>query len=323
MLHRSRTPRRAARRRLAALACAALPCVAAAAPAVAQPAPDWSVQELVVTAAPAPVMWRLSRGESEVWVLGVLPLMPKDQAWNARPLERVIAGARVVLTPPVATAGLGSAFQILTQHGLPHGQTLDAQLTPELKARLDRGRAMAHVSPTAYAHDKPIWATLMLWTAYTRAARLSGAEPRATLERLARAHHVPVRPVASYKAGAMVTNFLHLTPQEGEACLGSILADIQAAEADARPAAQAWAKGDLKAVRAHYAEPSVRLCLEQATSYRALADRSVEDVEKALTAALATPGKSVAIFPLGELLRRGGALDRLRAEGVKVEAPEV
>ena len=323
MLRRSRTPRRAARRRLAALACAALPCVAAAAPAVAQPAPDWSVQELVVTAAPVPVMWRLSQGESEVWVLGVLPVMPKDQVWNAKPLERVIAGARVVLTPPVATAGLGSAFQILTQHGLPHGQTLDAQLTPELKARLDRGRAMAHVSPTAYAHDKPIWATLMLWTAYMRAARLSGAEPRATLERLARAHHVPVRPVASYKAGAMVTNFLHLTPQEGGACLSSILTDIQAAEADARPAAQAWARGDLKAVRAHYAEPSVRLCLEQATSYRALADRSVEDVEKALTAALATPGKSVAIFPLGELLRRGGALDRLRAEGVKVEAPEV
>jgi uncharacterized protein YbaP (TraB family) len=319
-MSKPRSPHRRSRRLAVALA---LALGLSAAPALADPSPDWTVQEVVVTAHRAPVLWRLSKGDSEVWVLGVLPVMPKDQAWNSKRLERILEGAHVVLTPALASVDLRTAFMLMTQHGLPHGQTLKAQLPPELASRFDRDRALAHAPATRFSHDKPIWAALMLWLDYNHAANLSRDEPLMTVQRLARAHHVPVRPIGTYQGKDMLANLLHLPKEEAESCLADALADIEFNEVNARPAAQAWALGDIKTVHAHYAEPSLRLCLEQAPSWRILADRSVDDTVRAVDAALTTPGKSVAIFSLGDLLRRDGALDRLRAQGVTVETPEM
>ena len=316
---RSKSPHRRSRRLAVALA---LAFGLSAAPSLADPPPDWTVQEVVVTAQRAPVLWRLSKGDSEVWVLGVLPVMPKNQAWNSQRLDRVLAGAHVVLTQAQTSVDLRTAFMLMTQHGLPHGQTLKAQLPPELASRFDRDSALAHIPATRFAHDKPVWAALMLWLDYNHAANLSRDEPLMTVERLARAHRVPVRPIGTYQGKDMLANLLHLPKEAAESCLADVLADIEFNEVNARPAARAWALGDIKTVHAHYAEPSLRLCLNQAPSWRILADRSVEDTVRAVDAALASPGKSVAIFPLGDLLRTGGALDRLRAQGVTVETPE-
>jgi hypothetical protein len=65
-------------------------------------------------------------------------------------------------------------------------------------------------------------------------------------------------------------------------------------------------------------------CLEQSAVFDALETRSVADTVAAIDAALARPGKTLAVFPLGDLLRRDGALDRLRAQpGVTVTAPDL
>jgi hypothetical protein len=310
-MSRPKSPLRRSRRLAVALAAVSLGLAVGlgAAPALADPPSDWTVQELVVTAHPSPVLWRLSKGDSEVWVLGVLPVMPKDQTWNTKRLERVLEGAHVVLTPARVSADLRTVFMLMTQHSLPPGQMLKAQLPPDLAARLDRDRGLAHAPAGRYAHDKPIWAALMLWIDYAHVANLSREEPLLTVERLARAHGVPVRPIGAYQGHDMLANLLHIPNEAAENCLADVLADIEFNAVNARPAAGAWAIGDIRTVHAHYAEPSLRLCLEQAPSWRVLADRSVEDTVSAVDAALASPGKSVAIFSLDDLLRKGGALD--------------
>ena len=297
--------------------------VACASNARAAEDPSWTVGELVVTAkAQGPVLWRITRGGSEVWILGALPNMPRNLTWNTARLDRVITGANVVLTRPRATVDLFTVLGVLTHLNLPHGKTLDQELSPDLEARFVHARALAGTSAARYARLKPVWAAWRLLADYYGAAKLSYTEPQDTLVRLAARHHTPARPVATYRAKAVVRNIETMTDAEGQACLADAVADIEHDSRHAAAAAKAWAAGDLRAVRDHYGEPAFGLCLEEAPSFVALRDRSVGDTVAAIDAALARPGKSVAIFPLGDLLRDGGALQRLRAEGATITAPQ-
>lgn len=289
-------------------------------PAFAEP--SWTVGELVVAPSPGPVLWRVSRGDSVVWILGALPVMPKAQRWNSARLERVIDAANVVLIRPRATVDLFTVIGVLLHLNLPHGRTLDQELPPDLEARFADARALAGQPAARYAHMKPVWAALRLYMDFASRAQLSRDEPEATVVRLAHRHHAPVRPIATYRAKPVVRNIADLSDAQSQACLADVVGDIDHASANVAPAAQAWARGDLRAVRAHYAESAFLLCLEQAPSFVALANRNVEDTVKAIDTALARPGKSVAVFTLDDLLREGGALARLRAEGASVTAPD-
>jgi uncharacterized protein YbaP (TraB family) len=298
----------------------ALPPSAGAAP---PEDPPWSVKEVVITAQrKGPVFWRVSRGESEVWILGAPTWLPRDQAWSTAGVERVLRGAHVLLTQPVGQAGLFTTLGMLTHLGLPHGQTLQARLTPDQKARFAEALVLARTPAARYDHDKGVWAALKLMGDYMSAAKLAPREPQATVTRLAQAHHVPVRPVAVYKAKASIQDLLALPAPEDAACLADAADDIAFASVHARAAAKAWSTGDLKTVKANYAEPRIALCLEQSASFKTLSDRAVDDTIRAIDTALATPGKTVMIASLGTLLRQDGALERLRARGVAITAPD-
>ena len=291
-------------------------------PAFGGDEPSWTVGELVVTAkAQGPVLWRVAEGGSEVWILGALPNMPRRQAWNTARVERAITGANVVLTRPRASVDLFTVLGVLTHLNLPRGRTLDQELPADLEARFAKARALAGVGAGRYARMKPIWAAWRLLGDYYGAAKLSYTEPQDTLVRLAARHHTPVRPIATYRAKPVVRNFEAMTDAAGQACLADAVTDVLHDSEHAAAAAKAWAIGDLRTVREHYGEPAFGLCLQAAPSFVALRDRSIADTVTAIDAALARPGKSVAIFPLADLLRDGGALQRLRAEGATITAP--
>ncbi len=92
--------------------------------------------------------------------------------------------------------------------------------------------------------------------------------------------------------------------------------------AHARPAAQAWAQGDLNGIKAHYSEPKALDCLGQSATFNKLWARSVNDTVTAIDDALGRSGKTIAVINIGELLRRGGVIERLKAQGLTVEGPE-
>src|SRR5512141_651143 len=82
----------------------------AAAPASALPAdPEGTlVSELVVQARePGPPWWRVSRGGSTVYILGVPDgPVPPGVAWDKTVLDRRLTGASAAIGPPALTAGL-------------------------------------------------------------------------------------------------------------------------------------------------------------------------------------------------------------------------
>lgn len=294
---------------------AALPPPAAAPPPARPEArsADWPVSELVVSATPGPVFWRVTRGAGEVWILGVPEVFARGQRWDTRRLRLLLNGARELLTP--------------AEYDLKGGQTrrraaappLADRLTPELADRVQAEARAARADPADYAQLPAADAAYRLRADLYRAAGLTTDQPDRDVRRLAGRRFMTVRAVATYE-----TPFDEQAAAEaqGGRCVAGALSDADFARSHAAAASRAWAVGDLKAVRGNSAEPQVAACLDQAPSFAVLSERVQADTAAALAAALDRGGRTVAVLTLGALLKRGGALDRLRAAGAMVTTPQ-
>ena len=145
------------------LALLALPpgAITQPAPAPAQTAEDWSHIETVdVQAPPGPAVWHLTRGNSEVWILGTVGAMPSDLNWNRQYLSDLVSGARVILLPPRASVGLLEGAWFLITNGsklsLPRGQSLEAGLPEPLRQRFVAARTAIGRDESRYSTDTPI-----------------------------------------------------------------------------------------------------------------------------------------------------------------------
>ena len=303
--------------------------VAALAPVRADtnaPIRDWSIETVVVTAKPlGPALWHVVSGESEVWILGTVEPIPSDLKWDTRELAHVLDRSRALLLPPRGRVGVFEGIWFLLTNGdvlrLPDGHKLEASLTEPLRGRFVQARSTSHRDADRYAEYKPSVAGFMLEGDYLKANNLSMTQPTATLEWLASQKAVPVRRVATYPALDVVKEVPSLSPEENRKCLADSLDDIDVMSTHARLAANAWATGDLDAIKAHYSEPKALDCLGQSASFTRLWQRSVADTVGAVDDALKHRGKTVIVINIGEFLRKNGVLERLKAQGLQVDGP--
>ena len=285
----------------------------------AQAPETWSdTQEVIVRAhVPGPAMWRVQKDGAEVIVIGVLPVFPKAQAWQTRRIENALKGARVLITPAATSASVGDLFGLMSSKNLPQHEDLRTTLPPALYARYQAAADRAGVSVKPFAHDN--------WTRFAGRLRkdilgkigLSDQEPQATIVRLAHRAGVPVRASARYKFSPLLKDVNAMSLQASEACLSDALDDIDFDFDRAPRAAAAWATGDLKTVHANYQGSTLVRCLAGSEQAAAILDHSIDDAATAISEALKTPGRSVAVFPLATLLRKNGVLDRLGVEGAR------
>ena len=142
-----------------------------------QPAEDGSalVAELeVVGRPPGPAMWRVRRGDSEVLILGAVSPLPHALAWDDARVRRAIAGARIVLEPPVASAGLldapAIAIDLVRAHAL---KPLVQRVPPPLYARVLDVARIAQVDPAKLSgwRAMPAGAVILQNSASTPACR--------------------------------------------------------------------------------------------------------------------------------------------------------
>ncbi|MDV6332099.1 TraB/GumN family protein [Asticcacaulis sp. 201] len=284
----------------------------------------WPETEVVVRgkAAVGPALWRVSDGDSQVIILGILPVFPKKQKWSTQRIENALRGANRLITPPASSVGLGDMWMMMSKKGLPDRGTLKDSLPPALYARYERTAKRAGVSIKDFARDKPIWAGARLRREVLQKYGLSDDEPVATVRQLARSASVPVKAAGRYDIGPMFKAVNAMNEDSSEACLVYTLDDIDFDIDRAPLAARAWAVGDIAAVRANYQGSALIKCLSGSPQSAGIMDRGVGDSVTAVSAALAKPGKTVAVLPLGLLLRKGGILDRLRGMGYSVSAPQ-
>ena len=275
----------------------------------------------VIGRPPGPALWRARRGDSQVVILGAVSPLPHSLDWNEARIGRALDGARVLLTPPVARAGVldlpGLAFKAFrARTGKPLAQTTPAPVY----ARVVAAAQIAHLPPQKLDGWRPVAAALILDTSFLRAAGLSTAKPASTVARLARARGVPVRPMARLKAMPLLDALVRLEGPREIACLDGAAEDVRWQAAHAVPAARAWADGKVAEARAHDRPGRLEQCLE-GSAVRAMIDRGVEEGLTAVEAELAKPGKAVVVVDLKYLAVANGLLDRLRARGAEITTP--
>src|SRR5580704_11814959 len=180
--------------KIIALSCALLPPGAHA--QENQQQENWGAPEIVeVQAKPGPAVWHLTRGDSEVWILGTVGAMPDGLKWNKDYLAELLEGARAIVMPPRPSLGLFEGAWFLLTNGsklsLPRGQSLEATLPDTLRGRFIATRTALGQDEGRYRTDTPLRAALRLQGDFGDKSGLSGREPNATIQQLAHDKHVP------------------------------------------------------------------------------------------------------------------------------------
>lgn len=279
------------------------------------------VEALVVNAKlPGPAWWRISDGDTTIYMLGTLASLPKGMAWDTSVLSRRLNGAFALILPPVGRAGLTDIPALLSLRSkLKADRPLD-QLAPDLAPRLARVRTQLGQKPDSYNEWNPLAAGLMIATDYQKANKLDSSEPERTVGKLARKHRVKTRLAGTYKAMPVVKTVVRQHSTEvGLTCLEGVLSEAEAGSSAVREAAAAWAKGD---VRGAIAGPrNFQRCIRGLPGMPELESRAMDDEVAALTEAMKTPGHAVAVYSIRGLVAQNGLLDRMRAKGFTVRTP--
>ena len=288
------------------------------------PSPATLVEEVdVIARLPGPGLWRVSTPTSQIWLLGVAAPMPKGFKWDDQRVVKALDGARELVLPPTATIGLGDIVGLLVDPGhvlhMPSGQTVRGNLPPELKARWEAAARSVGQDPAHYDHWRPVLASLALSGDVAKRDDLNPGGALFQVAVLAKRLHVKVRSLASYNAMELIKG-LSATPEDvSEACVARAADMASTLKDDAPKLAQAWAKGDLAAVRA--SNGSYADCLDRLPQVTALKDRAAADWAKELKKDLVRPGKVVVAVDLESLTRKGGLLDQLKAQDLEVIGP--
>ncbi len=312
-----------------AAACAVM--LAAAFPADAQTAPDttpaptkpWSdITEVVVRAhVPGPAMWKLTLGNSTVWVMGTLHVSPTAVSWDATRFKRILDGAHVLILPRVVNDDTVSEQDM----ELPGSKQLSDVVSPATYARFKTALQRENFDglPTGLAYQ-PAWAGAWLIVRVYEAHGITTHIVPPEVAAYATQSRVPIKYVDRHTTRLQVRQYGQIDPATGEACLNDYLDSIDHDIATADEMGKSWAEGDVSSILAHHREPAWVACFLSQPKFGDLYEKyAVDDMVKAADNALKTPGKSVAVMPLSDLLRKDGILDRLRAEGVTISSPEM
>ena len=301
--------------------------LALALPASAQeeavPSPSTLVEEVeVIGRLPGPAMWRVSTPNSQIWLLALPGGMPQGVKWNTARVAKARDGARELVLPPVATLGIGDMVKLLLSSGrlvyLPSGQTVRSDMSADLRARWEQAVQTVGEKPEHYDHFRPVVAAVALSQDVGKWAKLDPSGGRFQVAVIAKLHKVKIRNLASYRVLDLAKGLAETPDDVSRACL-SLAADAAlTVKDDALKGAEAWARGDLAALRR---SNDLAVQCNSAVPLVRLRDRVAADWAKDLKAELAKPGKVMVAADLDNLTRKGGLLDQLKAEGLDVIGP--
>ena len=285
------------------------------------------VEELVVNARlPGPAWWKVSDADTTVYVLGVPGMVPKDLQVDDTVFKRRIDGANVLImgqeaeVSVVRIVALAVGGRRLFVNDRPMRQTLP----PDLRARLEARLAIMKEKPDSMDEVKPAFAGFLVANAQEGgdiSISVGGVTSRireiAKGKDIERPPHIQNLPGYSL-VGAVKS--LATAPQPLQAlCLDAGLRQAEHGEGGIKTTAERWARGEVREVVA--ADRGFSRCLALTPDIAHDLREGQADAVKAITAALKTPGKAVAVIELRSLLAGGGVLEQLKAKGFKVETP--
>lgn len=291
---------------------------------------------------PGPGMWKVSKDGHVLWVLGTVTPLPRRMQWESRDVAAVLATATEVIRPPSLVMdfdvgffqGLLLAPKAFGARKNPDGKSLQDVVPAELYARWLPLKEKYIGSDRGVERWRPLFAADRLYEeAMDDADLVRSGIVGPVVETAIKARKPKVTSpryklvIADPKAAL---NEFREERLDDRACFAKSLDSLESDLAAMRLRANAWAIGDIDALRNLPLSDQAEACMHAALQADAVRKRGPADIDAevrklwldAARKALAGNGVSFAILPIRELLKPDGYLSALQAQGYVVEAPE-
>lgn len=286
------------------------------------------VEELIVNARlPGPAWWKVTDADTTVYVMGVPAFMPDKLDFDDSVMRRRLDGANVLIIGQRPEVRILSLLGLIPGKGRPFkmDRPMRDTLPPDLRARLEKQLKARGKPVSEYDDLKPALAGFII--AHSRGGdgvSITLGKETDRFRDLAKSKDLKVQPrikkLDDYDLIGMVKSLAEAPQPLQELCLDAGLKQAENSLATVRETAEQWAEGQVREVVS--AERGYQRCLASTPWIARQFKDGQDDAVGAITQALKKPGKAVAVIELRSLLTEGGVLDRLRAKGFKVVAPE-
>lgn len=298
---------------------------------------------------PGPGMWRVTKGNNVLWIVGTQTPVPQKMTWRAKGLEAIVAQSQEILTPPSmsfplkqigylrALTMLPSAMQVRKN---PDGAMLKDVVPPDLYARwlVLRDKYIEQYDSNDEENDverwRPMFAALELYRKAIRKSGLTSSNPvwpvisDAAKKYKVKITEVKFEPAISEPRAALKE--LRASRLADIDCFAKTIERIETDLDAMRIRANAWARGDINAIRQLPAADQRAACeaaIRDAPFMKTLGTQNaLAQVENtwlnAAEAALKNHSVALAVLPIAQIVAPGGYLAKLRAKGYAVQEPD-
>lgn len=291
---------------------------------------------------PGPGLWKVSKGDHVMWVLGTITPLPKGMEWRSTEVEQTIAHSQQVLESPSAEVKVDAGFfgklvllpSAYNARKNPDGASLQQVLPPSIFARWQTVKPLYFGNDRGVEYWRPIVVALKLYQrALDRAGLTSGNDINKAVFKLADQHDVKRVPVkyklvVEHPREALAT--IKQTQLHDISCFNQTLDTVQNGMSALAERANAWSTGDIQALRNSATNGPRESCLIAVINADFAEQLGLHDLPKqmeqewldAAEAALAHNTQTFAVLPMEQVLSPEGYLAHLQALGFAVEAPE-
>jgi uncharacterized protein YbaP (TraB family) len=291
---------------------------------------------------PGPGLWKVSKGDHVLWILGTVSPLPAGIQWKADEVRSVLEQADQVLGPPSASLNVKIGFfrglmllpSAMKAMKNPDGKTLSQVLPPATYTRWAVLKQRYIGNDSSIEKKRPLLAAAELESAAIKKSGLGDGVVNSVMDEVMKRRKLAITStvlqITIDDPKSFIADFLSDTSSESEiACLDETMTRLERDMPRMIERANAWAVGDAEALRAlpltEHESCAAAWNESVLTRKHGMADIGEKIDAKWFEVAEATLEKNRVIFatlPMDELLSSDGWLARLSAKGYEVQTPE-
>jgi uncharacterized protein YbaP (TraB family) len=290
---------------------------------------------------PGPGLWKISKGDHVMWLLGTISPLPKRMDWESAEVEATIASSQELLMPPNAEidAGVGMLRGLFLLPSLmkarnnPDKQPLREVVPPELYARWSVQKEKYLGRDRGVEKRRPLVAAQELHEEALDDLDLSQENVAARVARkAAKKHDVPItRPTLKIRLenAKEAIKDLSATTFDDEECLSRTLTRLETEIETLKLRANAWAMGETAILEKLAYTDNFKSCAQAIFESQLAEKHGFGDIEgrlrttwiDAADAALQKNTTTFALLPMVLIVREDGFVTPLIARGYRVQGP--
>ncbi|MGB0135558.1 TraB/GumN family protein [Dokdonella sp.] len=291
---------------------------------------------------PGPGLWKVSKDDHELWILGTLSPLPKRMSWVSRDVEAIIADSQeVILMPNVSLSVKGGMIRglfllpsLMKARNNPDKEKLVDVVPPDLYARWKVLKARYMGNGNSVEKRRPIFAAYDLYESAIKRSGLSQKDVvSGGVKKAARRNKVelvePELDLRIESPGSALRDFRKSSLDDLD-CFAKTMSRLETDIEAMKLRGNAWATGDIEAIQSLPYTDQLHACSDAILNASVVEERGLADLRPRiysiwLTAAessLQRNAKSFAILPMRLLLADDGLLTQLRDRGYTIDPPE-